>query len=160
VRIKVSRTRRVAYLPSLSLMLPFLPKYIIFSHEFLLLHCSPCFHPFNSCCIDEYLARTDIVACPACGQPKLAHHLCHSCYSQMSRGKSDLGYEEAQDVEKPPREGPVRGSGDTEKADQPGRDTTESPEAQDHPKSMPAWERREKGLFSGVLSPLTKWFRK
>lgn len=36
-----------------------------------------------------YLLRiwsyTDIVACPACGGPKLAHHLCPSCYSSMSR---------------------------------------------------------------------------
>ncbi|KAF9512610.1 hypothetical protein BS47DRAFT_1297519, partial [Hydnum rufescens UP504] len=104
--------------------------------------------------------KTNIVACPACGQPKLAHHLCQSCYSQMSRGKNDLGYEEVQDVEKPPREGPVRGSGGTEKSEQSGQDTAESPEPQDRPKSMPTWERREKGLFSGVLSPLTKWFRK
>ncbi|KAG9017914.1 hypothetical protein FRB93_004725 [Tulasnella sp. JGI-2019a] len=29
--------------------------------------------------------KTHIVACPACGGPKLAHHLCPSCYSSMSR---------------------------------------------------------------------------
>ena len=27
----------------------------------------------------------DIVHCPACGSPKLAHHVCASCYSEISR---------------------------------------------------------------------------
>ncbi|KLO20295.1 hypothetical protein SCHPADRAFT_796453, partial [Schizopora paradoxa] len=30
--------------------------------------------------------KTNLVSCPACGSPKLAHHLCASCYSQISRG--------------------------------------------------------------------------
>ncbi|KAG8892111.1 hypothetical protein FRB99_002945, partial [Tulasnella sp. 403] len=29
--------------------------------------------------------KTHIVNCPACGGPKLAHHLCPACYSSMSR---------------------------------------------------------------------------
>ncbi|KIO20583.1 hypothetical protein M407DRAFT_245750 [Tulasnella calospora MUT 4182] len=29
--------------------------------------------------------KTNIVNCPACGGPKLAHHLCPACYSSMSR---------------------------------------------------------------------------
>jgi ribosomal protein L32 len=27
----------------------------------------------------------DIVNCPACGQPKLAHHLCAFCYTSLTR---------------------------------------------------------------------------
>ncbi|KAF8314221.1 hypothetical protein DL93DRAFT_2080317 [Clavulina sp. PMI_390] len=30
--------------------------------------------------------KTHIVACPACGGPKLSHHLCASCASQLLRG--------------------------------------------------------------------------
>jgi large subunit ribosomal protein L32 len=30
-------------------------------------------------------SSTDIVNCPGCGGPKLAHHLCPACYSSMSR---------------------------------------------------------------------------
>ncbi|KAG6842624.1 hypothetical protein C0991_000151 [Blastosporella zonata] len=29
--------------------------------------------------------KQNIVNCPACGQPKLAHHLCQSCYGFLSR---------------------------------------------------------------------------
>ncbi|PWN45210.1 hypothetical protein IE81DRAFT_320391 [Ceraceosorus guamensis] len=29
--------------------------------------------------------RTDFVHCPACGTPKLAHHICKSCYSDIAR---------------------------------------------------------------------------
>ncbi|KAG7450479.1 uncharacterized protein BT62DRAFT_1001296 [Guyanagaster necrorhizus] len=29
--------------------------------------------------------RSDIVNCPGCGTPKLAHHLCSKCYSFLSR---------------------------------------------------------------------------
>ena len=29
--------------------------------------------------------NADIVSCPACGTPKLAHHLCSICYSALSR---------------------------------------------------------------------------
>jgi len=31
--------------------------------------------------------KTNIVSCPACGQPKLAHNLCPACYSQFSRAR-------------------------------------------------------------------------
>lgn len=31
-------------------------------------------------------AQTDLVHCPGCGSPKLAHHLCPVCYSSLSRG--------------------------------------------------------------------------
>ncbi|KAF8332352.1 uncharacterized protein EI90DRAFT_2918299 [Cantharellus anzutake] len=31
--------------------------------------------------------KTNIVACPACGQPKLSHNLCPTCYSQLSRAR-------------------------------------------------------------------------
>ncbi|GAA96936.1 uncharacterized protein L969DRAFT_54038 [Mixia osmundae IAM 14324] len=30
-------------------------------------------------------ARSNIVHCPSCSQPKLAHHFCPHCYSQLSR---------------------------------------------------------------------------
>ncbi|KAH8120357.1 hypothetical protein DFH11DRAFT_56328 [Phellopilus nigrolimitatus] len=30
--------------------------------------------------------KSNIVNCPGCGSAKLAHHLCPSCYSQISRG--------------------------------------------------------------------------
>ena len=33
-----------------------------------------------------YLFYLDIVHCPGCGSPKLAHHLCSNCYSSLSRG--------------------------------------------------------------------------
>lgn len=102
--------------------------------------------------IDDHLARIDIVACPACGQPKLSHHLCHACYGHMARSKKEeLGYVE------PQREEPQ-----IEKAEEPRRDTPipDLPEPQEHPQSAPTWERREKGLLSGALSPLTKWWRK
>ncbi|PWN34792.1 uncharacterized protein FA14DRAFT_122060 [Meira miltonrushii] len=29
--------------------------------------------------------RVDFVHCPACGKPKLAHHICAHCYSFISR---------------------------------------------------------------------------
>ena len=29
--------------------------------------------------------RLDLVSCPACGQPKLAHHLCAECYSSLKQ---------------------------------------------------------------------------
>lgn len=38
----------------------------------------------NMCWSAFYL---DIVSCPACGQPKLAHNLCPACYSQFSRAR-------------------------------------------------------------------------
>ncbi|EPQ60784.1 hypothetical protein GLOTRDRAFT_22635, partial [Gloeophyllum trabeum ATCC 11539] len=30
--------------------------------------------------------KLNLVHCPACGTPKLAHNLCPNCYSQLSRG--------------------------------------------------------------------------
>ncbi|PWN48090.1 hypothetical protein IE53DRAFT_297141, partial [Violaceomyces palustris] len=29
--------------------------------------------------------RTDLVHCQGCGKPKLQHHLCQHCYSEMTR---------------------------------------------------------------------------
>jgi len=36
--------------------------------------------------------KKNIVNCPACGQPKLAHHLCSDCYSNMSRKWKSNGW--------------------------------------------------------------------
>ncbi|KWU45321.1 hypothetical protein RHOSPDRAFT_8760, partial [Rhodotorula sp. JG-1b] len=29
--------------------------------------------------------KQNIVSCPACGSPKLAHHLCHECHTAFRR---------------------------------------------------------------------------
>jgi large subunit ribosomal protein L32 len=51
--------------------------------------------PYSPLGINDFLTCslcTDIVSCPACGQAKLAHHLCGECFSNMKRKWRTAGW--------------------------------------------------------------------
>ncbi|CAL1695917.1 unnamed protein product [Somion occarium] len=69
-------------LPSLQSLLELLPPFVLAVPKKKTSHSRKAMRSANKGLKD----KQNLVACPACGTPKLAHHLCSSCYSGLSRG--------------------------------------------------------------------------
>ncbi|KAK7694614.1 hypothetical protein QCA50_001801 [Cerrena zonata] len=68
--------------PSLQTLLELLPPWVLAVPKKKTSHSRKAMRSANKGLKD----KQNVVACPACGTPKLAHHLCASCYSGLSRG--------------------------------------------------------------------------
>ncbi|KAG6845813.1 hypothetical protein H0H87_003868 [Tephrocybe sp. NHM501043] len=67
--------------PSLKSLLELIPPFLLAVPKSKISHSRKSMRSANKGLKD----KQNIVNCPACGQPKLAHHLCQSCYGFLSR---------------------------------------------------------------------------
>ncbi|KAG6902882.1 hypothetical protein C0995_010051 [Termitomyces sp. Mi166 len=68
-------------IPSLNSLLELIPPFLLAVPKSKISHSRKSMRSANKGLKD----RQNIVNCPACGQPKLAHHLCQSCYGFLTR---------------------------------------------------------------------------
>ncbi|KAJ6519865.1 hypothetical protein C8R45DRAFT_1204947 [Mycena sanguinolenta] len=67
--------------PSLESLLELFPPFVLAVPKKKVSHSRKSMREANKGLKDKH----NIVNCPACGAPKLAHHLCNQCYSFLSR---------------------------------------------------------------------------
>jgi len=68
-------------IPSLQSLLELLPPFLLAVPKKKVSHSQKAMRSSNKGLKD----KRNIVSCPACGQPKLAYHLCSGCYSSFAR---------------------------------------------------------------------------
>ncbi|KZT02754.1 uncharacterized protein LAESUDRAFT_661153 [Laetiporus sulphureus 93-53] len=68
-------------LPSLQSLLELLPPFLLAVPKKKVSHSRKSMRSANKGLKD----KNNLVHCPGCGSPKLAHHLCPNCYSSMNR---------------------------------------------------------------------------
>jgi len=68
-------------MPTLQSLLDLLPPFLLAVPKKKVSHSRKAMRSSNKGLKD----KRNIVSCPACGQPKLAHHLCADCFSSFSR---------------------------------------------------------------------------
>ncbi|KAJ7630984.1 ribosomal L32p protein family-domain-containing protein [Roridomyces roridus] len=68
-------------IPSLQSLLELLPPFVLAVPKKKVSHSRKSMREANKGLKD----KNNIVNCPGCGAPKLAHHLCNQCYSFLSR---------------------------------------------------------------------------
>ncbi|KAJ7487645.1 ribosomal L32p protein family-domain-containing protein [Mycena galericulata] len=76
--LAVSRTWRI---PGLQSLLELFPPFVLAVPKKKVSHSRKSMREANKGLKD----KQNIVNCPGCGAPKLAHHLCNNCYSFLSR---------------------------------------------------------------------------
>ncbi|KAH8102630.1 ribosomal L32p protein family-domain-containing protein [Cristinia sonorae] len=69
-------------IPSLQSLLELFPPFLLAVPKKKTSHSRKSMRSANKGLKDKH----NIVHCPGCGSPKLAHHLCSNCYSGLSRG--------------------------------------------------------------------------
>ncbi|KAF8078584.1 hypothetical protein FPV67DRAFT_1465732 [Lyophyllum atratum] len=68
-------------IPSLKALLELIPPFLLAVPKSKISHSRKSMRSANKGLKD----KQNIVNCPACGSPKLAHHLCQNCYNFLSR---------------------------------------------------------------------------